>query len=220
MAITLDGSLGITTPTFTTNSIIVPGSTSGNVTVIANAISGNTTSTLPLDSGLIQSDIMFRIDSNIVTSNTTSTQNVFNVGVTLQANTVYQLEGLYAFTKTAGAASHTLNLGFGGSATVYNILYQTSTIDDSGGIPQVDISDMSAIINTASLTAIKSTFGTASQCVTTFFKGTVSINVGGTFTPQFSTSAAVGPYTLNTGSYIKLSAIGSAGANAATGTWA
>ena len=220
MAITLDGSLGITTPTFTTNSIIVPGSTSGNVTVIANAISGNTTSTLPLDSGLIQSDIMFRIDSNIVTSNTTSTQNVFNVGVTLQANTVYQLEGLYAFTKTAGAASHTLNLGFGGSATVYNILYQTSTINESGSIPLVDTTDESAIIGTTALTPAKSSFGAASLVASIFFHGTVSVNTSGTFIPQFSTSAAVGPYTLSAGSYIKFSAIGPAGANTSIGLWA
>ena len=216
----LDGSLGITSPSFISNSIVLSGSTSGNITFSANAISGNTVVTLPLTTGTIPLRLLFRTNSTIVTSSTTSTQNVFNVGVTLQSNTVYYFEGLYAFTKTVGTTAHTLNLGFGGSAIVDKILYHVDTVDDNGTIPQVDSSDMSAIINTASLTAIKGTYAIAAQTVSALFNGTVSITTGGTFIPQFSTSAAVGPYSLYPGSYIKFSAIGPAGQNTSIGIWA
>ena len=216
----LDGSLGIISPSSVANSIVLSGSTSGNVTVIANSISINTAVILPLTTGTIPSRLFFRANSNIVSSSTTSTQNVFNVGVTLQANTVYYFEGVYAFSKTVSTTAHALRLGFGGSATVYNILYQTSTINESGSIPLVDTTDESAIIGTTALTTAKSTFGAASLVASIFFHGTVSVNTSGTFIPQFSTSAAVGPYTLSAGSYIKFSAIGPAGANTSIGLWA
>ena len=52
-------------------------------------------------------------------------------------------------------------------------------------------------------------------------RGTVSINAGGTFIPQYTLSAAPGgAYTTIAGSYVCFYPIGSSGANISVGTWA
>ena len=52
-------------------------------------------------------------------------------------------------------------------------------------------------------------------------KGTVSVNAGGTFIPQYSCSAAPGgAYTTAAGSYFLIYPIGASGANVNVGTWA
>jgi hypothetical protein len=51
--------------------------------------------------------------------------------------------------------------------------------------------------------------------------GTVSVNVGGTFIPQYTLSAAPGgAYTTSAGSYFAIWPIGSSGSNTSIGTWA
>ena len=53
------------------------------------------------------------------------------------------------------------------------------------------------------------------------FNGTVSINAGGTFTPQYQLSAAPGgAYSTVAGSYFAIWPIGTAGANTSVGPWA
>jgi hypothetical protein len=57
--------------------------------------------------------------------------------------------------------------------------------------------------------------------VNILIKGTVSINAGGTFIPQYTLSAAPGgAYSTQPGGYVKISAIGAAGANTSIGNWA
>jgi hypothetical protein len=51
--------------------------------------------------------------------------------------------------------------------------------------------------------------------------GTVSVNAGGTFIPQYTLSTAPGgAYTTAIGSYLSIWPIGAAGANTSVGTWA
>jgi hypothetical protein len=151
---------------------------------------------------------------------------VFGVGVTLSASTVYAFEAEYVFTKTAGTTAHSFGLGFAGTATVNNILYtafnyfNNSTLNSPLNTASIAItySTMSQATNT---TGISSAASTATQTQTFKLKGTVSINTGGTFIPQYTLSAAPGgAYTTAAGSYFMLYPIGASGANTNVGTWA
>jgi len=52
-------------------------------------------------------------------------------------------------------------------------------------------------------------------------KGTVSINAGGTFIPQYTLSAAPGgAYSTAIGSYIRINPLSASGAATNVGTWA
>jgi hypothetical protein len=153
---------------------------------------------------------------------TTSAQAIFGVGATLAANTVYAFEANYLLAKTAIATAHFISLGFGGTSTLNNILYyvhgyynnSASTLNNGGA------AYTGGYIATASATQVNNT-STASANVTHYLqlKGTFSVNAGGTFIPQLTTSAAVGPYSTVAGSYIKLTPIGAAGSNSSQGTW-
>jgi hypothetical protein len=52
------------------------------------------------------------------------------------------------------------------------------------------------------------------------FNGIVSVNAGGTFIPQVTTSASGPIYTGQIGSYFMIYPIGTSGANINVGTWA
>jgi hypothetical protein len=109
-------------------------------------------------------------------------------------------------------------MGFGGTATVNNILYQTHSVFDPGTIPNADNGIVMAIVNT---TAASSITITASVNITTaFFSGTVSVNAGGTFIPQYSQSASSGTVTNQAGAYFRIYPIGAAGSNISVGAWA
>jgi hypothetical protein len=72
---------------------------------------------------------------------------------------------------------------------------------------------------TASATSI-ATANTATVYAHIRVAGTVSVNVGGTFIPQYTLSAAPGgAYTTTAGSYVLIYPIGASGANVNVGTW-
>jgi hypothetical protein len=156
----------------------------------------------------------------LVGANATGAQSVFGVGVTLSGNTVYRFEGLYLLYHTAGTTSHTISLLFGGTATVNNIAYDINwnattsyNVPDSGGY-YTAVTQATAAVITSSRVA-------ATEYSVFKLSGTVSINAGGTFIPQYSLSAAPGgAYTTTAGSYITFTPIGRSGANSSLGTWA
>jgi hypothetical protein len=169
--------------------------------------------------GVIPGMQFYCLQSPYTFASSTSVVPAYNVGVTLSASTVYAFEGLMIMIKSNNQSSGG-NMGFGGTATVNNILYQTHSVYDSGGIPQIDTTVNMAIINTTSMTAFTAT-GSSVGAITAFFSGTVSINSGGTFIPQFSqASAGSGTVTNQTGAYFRIYPIGAAGSNISVGTWA
>ena len=188
--------------------------------------------------GVIPGMQYFRLNSNNITSNTTSAQGVFGVGsgsglgVTLSSNTVYAFEGLYILVKSVGTTNTALSYGFGGTATINNIGYRRDFIWSSTGLsaPRQNFADIlfGGFVQTTASTSIGAVgienTTTASQSWVVPLIGTVSVNVGGTFIPQFTTSALVGPYSVVTGSYFLIYPIGAAGgaagANNSIGTWA
>lgn len=172
--------------------------------------------------GVVPGAQFFRLDAGLTGANVNTAQSVFGVGVTLSSNTVYAFEAVQALGKTAGTTSHSVGLGFGGTATVNNIAY--------GGILTLNNSafstDGAAVVGIYVQTASNTTFSngasaSASQYKTYTLKGTVSVNAGGTFIPQYTLSAAPGgAYTTALGSYFMIYPIGASGANVNVGTWA
>jgi hypothetical protein len=164
----------------------------------------------------------FRLDANLVGANATGAQSIYGVGVTLAASTVYEFQMYFIFTKTAGATSHTVSLSFGGTATINNILYggpsnNTGAAFTSGALSSAGTIDFS----TASSTVMTGAITNANESIRYYLQGTVSVNAGGTFIPQYALSAAPGgAYSTIAGSFIKIYPIGASGANVNVGSWA
>jgi hypothetical protein len=171
--------------------------------------------------GIVPTQQYYRLDSAYAGSNATGAQSLFGVGVTLSASTVYEFEIEFLLSKTAGTTSHTVSIGFGGTATVNNILYNGF---GSGGMGSLNVTSNGAlylVINTASATAVTGAQTAATNYVGYLLKGTVSVNAGGTFIPQYTLSAAPGgAYSTQIGSYIRINPLSASGAATNVGTWA
>jgi hypothetical protein len=210
---------------------------SGGKVVLANtALSTATAGTLEYDGGelyftpletqrgIIPGMQYYRLNSAYVGSNATGAQSLFGVGCTLSSNTVYHFEIEYVLAKTAGATSHTLAYGIGGTATLNNIMRITKRTGTSVTYPWATASATGfvtqAVDNTTAVAATGA-IASASFVDVVSVRGTVSINAGGTFIPQYTLSAAPGgAYSTVIGSYILIYPIGSAGSNTSIGTWA
>jgi hypothetical protein len=171
--------------------------------------------------GVVPGAQFFRLNSDLAGANVNTAQNVFGVGVTLSASTVYAFEYVVVFSKSAGTTSHTFGLGFGGTATLNNIAYQPIWTRSATSLTDLTVNALTWYITTASNTAFGAATTTAVQNYTFNIKGTVSVNAGGTFIPQYTLSAAPGgAYTTAAGSYMLIYPIGASGANISVGTWA
>ena len=173
--------------------------------------------------GVIPGMQYYRLDSGLAGSNVNTAQNIFGVGCTLSANTVYYYEHFYALTKTAGTTSHNLSYGFGGTATTNNILWYNhyTNAGISGALSNATATH--AIGATIVTTGAAGTNSITTASIVFIHKGfgTVSIANGGTFIPQYTLSAAPGgAYTTAAGSYFLIYPIGASGSNINVGTWA
>ena len=76
-------------------------------------------------------------------------------------------------------------------------------------------------VQTASSTQITTSNAANATFAAGVIKGTVSINAGGTFIPQYTLSAAPGgAYSTAAGSYIRINPLSASGAATNVGTWA
>jgi hypothetical protein len=219
MSLILDGTLGVLPQTWTT------------VTRPATPVAGqqgfnSTQAGIEFYNGtawpLVPGEMIYRLNADYVGLATTAAQSVFGVGITLASSTVYQFEALYAFSKTATASAHNINSQFGGTATLNNIAYTmvSSASAITSFIDTVNGSSFIAYIQTAASSNFAGPTAVANIWKITHVRGTVSVNLGGTFIPQYNTSVAVGPYTMAAGSYFKIAPIGVANANTNIGGWA
>lgn len=172
--------------------------------------------------GVVPGMQYYRLNSTVAGANATGAQNIFGVGCTVSSGTIYQFESVFALNKTAGVTSHTLSLGFGGTATTTNIGYLAI---NQAGSAQTDVpyagAQFTKWVIVSSLDVVTTGVTSATQYRWFSIKGTVSINAGGTFIPQYSLSAAPGgAYTTQTGGYFLIYPIGASGANVGVGTWA
>lgn len=161
----------------------------------------------------------YRLNAAYVGSNVNTAQSVFGVGVTLSTATVYAFEGVYLLTKTAGGATHTVGTGFGGSATLNNIGYNAFGYLSSVNPGFANVGTL--ITTSATPTAVTQSGATATAFVPIQIRGTVSVNGGGTFIPQYILSTAPGgAYSTAIGSYFLIYPIGTSGSNTSVGAWA
>ena len=169
--------------------------------------------------GVIPNSQFYRLDTNLAGANATGAQNTFGVSVSLSASTVYAFEQYAVLSKTAGATGHTVGFGFGGTATVNNILF--SVIGGDGvALPTAANTATFLSSNTVSNTVLTGSSTSAARTITARMKGTINVNAAGTFTPQYTLSAAPGgAYSTVAGSYFLIYPIGSAGL-INVGTWA
>jgi len=174
--------------------------------------------------GVVPSEQFFKLNAGLAGSDAASVQSIFGVGVTLSASTQYEFELVFALSRSAGTTSHNIVIGFGGTATLNNIgfLIQGSTVSGTANlINNMGILQVGAGFSTSATTTAITACVTASVGFLYVIKGTVSINAGGTFIPQYTLSAAPGgAYTTQAGSYMKIKPIGVSGANVSVGTWA
>jgi hypothetical protein len=166
----------------------------------------------------------YRLDSTLRGLNSTAVQNVLGVGCTLESNTTYAFELFYNIRKTAGTTAHTVRNLFGGTATLNNIGYsvlmaQSSTTFPVSGTPGTTVV-YGLYSQQSTETTITPSISIASQAVYPFIRGTVSVNTGGTFIPQYSLSATPGgEYETQIGSYFLIYPISTTGANTSIGNW-
>lgn len=224
------------------NSIIHPTGTANNITLdnagkiyLANTALGTANAGLleystqslyftptGLQRGVIPGQQMFILNTNFVGQNINTVQPVFNVGVTLAANTTYAFDAFYAAFKTAGTTAHSVGLGFGGTATVNSILYYGVGDNTAGSLPLQSYSSLThAVSNSVANALYVPSTAQASVVWYTRLTGIININAAGTFIPQYTLSAAPGSaYTTAAGSYFLIYPVATGTANVAIGTWA
>ena len=198
-------------------------------TLVATPAAGNIEYSSPIftgtpvgtQRGIVPTQQYYRLNADYVGSNATGAQSLFGVGVTLSSSTVYEFEIVFDLSRSAGVTSHTIALGFGGSASLNNILYQGYTNQLTSATPLgASNSAGSFVSNTAGAATLTAAITTNN---TNYFivKGTASVNAGGTFIPQYTLSAAPGgAYSTIAGSYIRINPLSVSGAATNVGTWA
>ena len=172
--------------------------------------------------GIIPGQQYYRLLNALAGANVTTAQSTFGVGVNLSASTVYEFEANIMLSKTAGATSHTVGFGFGGTATLNNINYQVNGLGSTSATLSISsASYTSGYIATASNTTTSAAVASATVNWWFLLKGTVSVNAAGSFIPQYTLSAAPGgAYSTVSGSYFKINPLGASGSNISVGTWA
>jgi hypothetical protein len=174
----------------------------------------------PSARGVSPSMMFYRLNTSLAGSNVSTVQSIFGVGVTLTASTVYAFEAIVTFTKTAGTTSHNFGTGFGGTATLNNIYTESIFSGSSAALPTNASGFLGASTSASTFFAL-SAITAATVSVSVLLKGTVSINAGGTFIPQYQMSAAPGgAYTTTAGAYFAIWPIGAAGSSTSVGPWA
>lgn len=161
---------------------------------------------------------------NLNNSQTVSSTAIHSArGVNLSASTVYVFEAIYMLNRTAGAASsHSIALGFGGTATINNIAYFVTSGASASGFNQVTNNTnftTGAITQTTATTVSPNYTGNVYEPIQ--IRGTVSINAAGSFVPLQQTSAAPGTngYSSAIGTYFYIYPIGASGSNLSIGNW-
>lgn len=201
-------------------------------TLIGTAAAGNIEYSSPIfaatpigtQRGIVPTQQYYRLNAVRLVASTASAVSTFGVGATLSASTVYEFEMVVALSKADGTTAHTMSSSFGGTATINNIAYEVFANSNGTSFTQFTASNGAfGFIQTAAATQVIGTSGASATIFNTLlFKGTVSINAGGTFIPQYTCSSAPGGsgYTTAIGSYIRINPLSASGAATNVGTWA
>ena len=168
--------------------------------------------------GLSPSTMLRYNNSTTTITNATGLQNWLGaVNVNVAATTAYKFKGYFRMSRTAGTTSHTVNLGFGGTATLTAINYQVISTTGAGNIL---ITPQMTFLATASSTAVTAASTSSTENNYIEIQGVVEINGAGTFIPQLAFSAAPGGAgTIAAGAYFEITPIGVNAAAINVGDW-
>jgi hypothetical protein len=231
---TFDDSGEFSGGTLTNNLTLAPGTTTNspltlqsgtNLTTAAPGTveyDGKVIYTTPAGRGVLPSMMSYRLNSNFVGANSSTAQPLFNAGVSLTSGTIYAFTSDFLLSKTAGTTSHTLGILFGGTATLNNIFYTAYVTGATVAPPTISAGSTSAAhITVATIANLTSATALSTIQYGYTYYGTVSIDSGGTFIPQYKLSAAPGgAYSTIAGSFFNIWPIGAAGSNTSVGPWA
>jgi len=169
----------------------------------------------------------FALGANLsLNATSTSAQSLFGVGVQVANNSRYAISMRGSMTYTGGgpAGGGNIGFGFGGTANLASVYYQTSTLVNANETVSGQAPDYQAFRLTSGFTANSST-----NPVTNFNKsylvfnleGIINVANGGTLIPQYDTDHASTTLTLLALSSVSLELLGDdSKANSVTGTWA
>jgi hypothetical protein len=175
-----------------------------------------------LQRGLVPGMQYYRLNAALAGANATGAQSWLGVGVTLSSSTVYAFEAYFPMSKAAGTTSHSVSALFGGTATLNNIGYSIFSAGASSTALTSPVAGNMYYIQVATASVFTGV-GLAANPVALHARlsGTVSVNAGGTFIPQYQLSAAPGgAYTVALGAYFLIYPVGTSGSNTSVGTWA
>jgi hypothetical protein len=191
---------------FTTGTNLTTAS-AGSIEYDGTAFYGTGQST---ERGILPTQQLYYLNAGILGGNDTTTRSIFGVGVTLASSTVYSMEASIYFSRAAGTTSHTINFSFTGTATLNNLYYQCA-VGKPVSPNTWDTAGNQMIGNVATASAVTNAMTTVNG-VGVVLRGTVNVNSGGTFIPNYACSAAPGgAYTVAAGSYISLAPLGYSG---------
>jgi Pectate lyase superfamily protein len=132
-----------------------------------------------------------------------SAQKLFNATtngtLTVQGSTAYEFECLLNITGLS-SSSHTIDFGFGGTASFTGCTYDAITATAAGG--------SASIFSVASASATAITAATTGTTLQALIRGTLRINGAGTIIPQITQVTANAAGSVAAGSRIRLAAIG------------
>jgi len=231
---------GITATSFTAgystqNTYVSPTTVSTNNIVLANTFSANGSTGLSgqilTSSGANNASWQwknqsFTLGSNLALSTATVAQSLFGVGVQVANNSRYAISMSGSMTYTGGgpAGAGNMGFGFGGTANLSSVYYQTSTLVSATETVSGSAADYQAFRLTSGFTANSST-----NPVTNFNKtylifnvqGVINVANGGTLIPQYDSDHSPTSLTLLALSSVTLELLGNdSKSNSVTGTWA
>ena len=169
----------------------------------------------------------FALGANLsLNAASTSAQSLFGVGVQVANNSRYAISMMGAMTYTGGgpAGAGNMGFGFGGTANLSSVYYQTSTLVNNNETVSGQAPDYQAFRLTSGFTA-----NSAANPITNFNKTYMTFNVqgiinvanGGTLIPQYDSDHVPSTLTLLALSSVSLELLGDDNkANSVTGTWA
>jgi hypothetical protein len=178
-----------------------------------------------MGAGVVPSESFYMLASDYVPTppngNVNTAQPIFNVGLTLAANTTYAFEMVFTLFKVAGTTSHTISfLHDIGSGTISSINYSNVAQFVANPTTGVNAPDFMQYIQTAAATVVSGASATAGVNYQARVNGVITIGTSGKWTPQYKLSAAPGgAYTTLAGGYVRVYPIGPSGAAINVGGW-
>ena len=168
----------------------------------------------------------FALGANLsLNATSTSAQSLFGVGVQVANNSRYAISMIGTMTSTGGgpAGAGKIGFGFGGTANLASVYYQTTTVvsDAEAAAAAPDLSAFRLTSNFIANSSVNQVTNFNKAYMIFNVQGIISVANSGTLIPQYDTDHASTTLTLLASSSVSLELLGDDGvANSVTGTWA